>query len=285
MKLIYQLKRLLRLLWRFLTKGDNSFGQLILETLHTLIKEWPRLCILLAIAGIAYWAYKDTHTEHYYHVFLEFIGVSVTFVIVEHSIRNLKSGIEDPIGLPVKKFIKDLKDANRQLIIFDTFLETLLLDEKEVNHNAFRSSLIHVLAHNEKFRLKILLINSESPYVKTRAEQRGEFLGEEHKKRIERAMEKLVDILSQIIHKYPKCADKIEIKEYTETPPFAIYAVDGKAYVSFYPEGMKTSDARQLYIPNDTDLGKQLFAFFMAKFDEVWKGAVKVTIKVGREKR
>jgi hypothetical protein len=65
---------------------------------------------------------------------------------------------------------------------------------------------------------------------------------------------------------------KIDIKLHNEEPLFAMYYIKGKyGYFSFYPNGAKSTDSRQLYAPEYSEFGKNTIEFFKQKqFDKIW---------------
>jgi len=253
----------------FLTRSKKTL-HLLLETVHTIKEEWARVVVLLFVALIFGAAYLDSNkpVEHYFDVFLEFIGALVLFLIVEHTIKKLGSGISDPAELPIKRFIADLEKSKNELIILDTVLESIMKrNDYRIN---FGNSLKTAITINSSFSVRILVLDLKSPYAKERADQLGMGI-EEFLKIANPARMKLLHLKDELENDDERCRQRISIREYNISPPFAMYAIDRNAYISFFPKGKKSSDSRQLYIPHESELGQQIFDFFYSKFEEIWQ--------------
>jgi hypothetical protein len=278
----------------------NSFADLRESLWDTITNEWLRLLIILFFIGVAvfFWQSKLWNAEEEaFHVLLEFVGVGFIFLVVEHGLRKLETGLEDPKFLPVDRFLRDLGNSRKkhsEVIIFDTFLETVLLDEN--NCNAFRSNLKKVMLANitnANFSCKILCLKPESDWSAKRADDRNDiFSPEDYKNRMIRAMDMLKHIKSEICqevlhhndgkdHEGKKkeikaITQKIVIREYDREPPFSMYSINNYAYISFYQIGIKSTSSRQLYAPADTEFGKNIFSYFKKTFSEIWDAATEI---------
>lgn len=249
---------------------SDSLNDLAKSLKRTVENEWLRLFIISLIITFSFLAYnpEEEHTKQWLHVAVEFIGVAFLFLVIEHGLNKLDSGISDPKPLPLEKFIQDIRVAKSELILFDTFLETILLDKK--NRIDFETNLKLIMKSNKFFSAKILLLKDDSEFVNLRANQRKVDTNKYRKDMLLAKME-LEHIKNQICITDPDCETRIIIQYYDSPPPFAMYSIDESAYVSFYPEGLKTTHSRQLYIPDDTELGRLLFKFYKDAFSTYWK--------------
>lgn len=283
----------------------------IRATLHTIFNEWVRFSILMAISilflslyifisnrnngkikrdifwdkkVVGYFEETNHAGDHYFHLFLEFLGVAITFLIVDHVVKKTESGLEDPKPFPIDRFIYNITKARHEIIIFDTFLETLLLDSDEMIYSRFRQALSKFIYRNKECSIKVLILDAESKKpISDRAEQRKDIDSpEEYRSRMIRAKEKLLHIKKEIISKAietNKLSDKKSfiIKEYnSEVLPFSFYSTDENAYVGFYIPGFKSTDTRQIFTPNDTEHGKNVYIHFHSIFKNYWDGAVEI---------
>jgi hypothetical protein len=249
----------------------NQLRELTNSLSHTVRTQTLRLSIILFIAFGSYYKYfqDPINNEHWFHTFLEFIGVAFIFLIVEHALKKTDSGILDPKPLPLDKFIENIGVGKKELILFDTFLETLLLEKN--NKTDFEENFRKVIKNNKNFSVKILLLDNNSEYVENRAKDRNDIDVDLYRKRMLMAKQELEHIKNQICLDDPTCDERILIRYYDAPPPFAMYSLDKCAYISFYPKGIKSTDSRQLYIPDDSELGKLLFNFYYTAFESMWE--------------
>jgi hypothetical protein len=251
----------------FLSRSKKTW-RLLSETVHTIKEEWMRVSVLLFIAFFFGAAYLDSERkqEHYFHIFLEFIGTLVLFLVVEHTIKKLGSGISDPDELPITDFITQLENGKNELIILDTVIESIM--SEDAYRLKFANSLRSAVSKSASFTARILILDLNSQYAKERALQ----LGMDYDAFLDTAYRCKTQLLHTIaeIELDKKCQSKIFVHEYNISPPFAMYAVDYRGYISFFPKGNKSSNSRQLYLTNESELGQQIFNFFYSKFEEIW---------------
>jgi|GEM_PF-5408025 len=259
-------------------KGKKDPQSFIRSILLTLKEELTRIVLLSCIALFFFGMYfDDTSHEIYFHAGLEFVGATITFLIVERGIRKLASGINDPLKLPIPSFTTEIATAREELVLCDIFLESLIIDPGEVNYHAFRQSLKQVMEHCPTFTVKILLTKPNTDFAKRRARDRNEKNYDKFNERMERALKKLLHVRQDIWDSLPESKTQIHIRLLDGNMPFAMYSVDQHAYVSFFPKKKKSTDSQQLEIPNHTELGKSLFEFYLISFDKLWGDAEDVS--------
>lgn len=278
----------------------KSFVDLKESLYDTIENEWLRVSIIgfIILLALLFWQFNWLGIkEESFHVFLEFVGVFIIFLLVEHALRKMESGLEDPKYLPMDKFLLDLGNARlkeNEIIIFDTFLETVLLQED--NCNSFRKNLKEAMLANvlnNNFSIKILCLDPNSSRAASRAQDRNDILSaDDYRNRMIRAMERLKHIKLEVCDeiffendgKYHdgntkdlnSIQSKITIKQYDDDPPFSMYSINNYAYISFYQKGIKSTSSRQLYAPADTEFGKNIFNYFRKTFNDIWQKAIEV---------
>ncbi len=265
----------------------ESWSDLNVSVRETFQNHWLRILILSSfIIGLLIFSYNMDNTKEnienkklLLHFAIEFSGVLFLFLLIEHGLDKLNSGISDPEKLPLDKIIKSIKEGKNELILYDIYLKTIL--NKKLTD--FETSLKTALDNNSEFKVKILLFDpgtkESSDDIELRASQLAPDLKNkeeiskatsELKEEIEVTHEKLEASLKEICSSLKICNDRIDLRYYKEAPLFSMYYLDGMAYISFYQKGKLTTDSRQLYVPENTELGELVLKFFMTRFMNIW---------------
>lgn len=271
--IFFSLSFLIGLLINTFYYKKRSFVILLKHTKDAIHKEGARVYFLCCIAFAALAAFPTHHGEHYFHVFLEFTGAIILFLIVEHVLKNLKSGIKDPDKLPLDEFIDDIVYGTKELILYDTVFEKLAAENSDY-FDKMKKAIKNAFSTNEKFSVRILIMKQNHDGLKLAAGESIEKL-EYFNKKVAMAKMKFMNMVAEV--NLSRHHD-IKILEYSARPTFCMYSIDGKAYISFdpinskfLPHNMKPTESSLLYIPNNTDLGKEIYTYFKDEFSVFWK--------------
>jgi len=218
--------------------------------------------------------------EHYFFTAIEFVGVLITFLILEHGLSKLQelhiSGIKEvEHGLPVEEILESIKSASFDIIIMDTYLEKMVVNPS--NRKILEENLHTVLKRNPKIEIKFFLVD---PACDEATKRIDELLPESSYKNHSEFKQAWSDSLVHLDnfrnilknHKEIENLEKhfsIEIQD--TRPPFSMYSIDGKAYVSFYRKNSQSTNSLQLCIPNNTDDGKLMYNFFVSSVIPQWQ--------------
>ena len=112
----------------------ESWSDLNVSVRETFQNHWLRILILSSfIIGLLIFSYNMDNTKEnienkklLLHFAIEFSGVLFLFLLIEHGLDKLNSGISDPEKLPLDKIIKSIKEGKNELILYDIYLKTML---------------------------------------------------------------------------------------------------------------------------------------------------------------
>lgn len=273
-------------------KDKDSFKELEETIGHTIRHQKPRIAILSLICILCLLIYYAFDVDLFKHLFAEFIGVIFLFVLIEHGLDKLDSGISDNKKLldEMDKFIDDIETGKEQLIIYDIYLFNILKDVKnEANNRRDRLSknIKSALQKNLKFKVHILLLDhndvlATKKYIDQRVAQLLKSKPNESKPYDKIQIEdnirkdigtcnKIIDKIINDIHEEDKSLkDRLVLQRYIEAPLFAMYYLDGKAYLSFFSEEGFSANSHQLYLPDRAGLSGKVLSIFLERYKEIW---------------
>ncbi|MGH3680645.1 MAG: hypothetical protein ACRDT2_10415 [Natronosporangium sp.] len=184
-----------------------------------------------------------------------FVMVALSFVVFDPIFENMrKNSVEEHRTLNMDQLVLQFSAARTRVEIMETW--TGLLEE----------------SHRERFlaaaeagvqrgvQVRILLLDPDS----AAAEQRAEEL--DHTQVQVLIMENLQYLYQLRRGLEPAAARRFQVRVYDASPSIQLYRWDEKAYISFFPVGVRAYDARQIEAFMASPLGE----FVEGRFDELW---------------
>jgi hypothetical protein len=183
------------------------------------------------------------------------VMVSLSFVVFDPIFEDMRrNAVEQHRTLNHDQLVAHIASSHTEVDILETW--TGLLEDS--HRERFRTALGGSLAKGVEVR--ILLLDPES----AAAEQRAEEL---HHTQVP------VLIMDNLRHLYqlhrtldPLTARQLRVRVYDASPSIQLYRWDDKAYISFFPVGVRAYDARQIEAFMSSPLGE----FVASRFEELW---------------
>ncbi|GAA4470288.1 hypothetical protein [Phytohabitans houttuyneae] len=217
------------------------------------------LALLLGVAGVTLLvAGKDVAgygQEILVNLGASLIMVALSFVVFDPIFEDMRrNAVEQHRTLNHDQLVSHIAAAQTEVDILETW--TGLLEER--NRDRFLAAV--TLALRNGVGVRILLLDPES----SAAEQRAEEL---HHTQVP------VLIMDNLRHLYhlrraldPLTARQLQVRVYDASPSIQLYRWDEKAYISFFPVGVRAYDARQIEAFMSSPLGE----FVASRFEELW---------------
>ncbi|GAA4719172.1 hypothetical protein [Phytohabitans rumicis] len=183
------------------------------------------------------------------------VMVALSFVVFDPIFEDMRrNAVEQHRTLNHDQLVAHIAAARTEVDILETW--TGLLEDS--HRERFLSALGVALARGVEVR--ILLLDPES----AAAEQRAEEL---HHTQVPVL---IMDNLRHLYHLHrtldPLTARQLRVRVYDASPSIQLYRWDDKAYISFFPVGVRAYDARQIEAFMSSPLGE----FVASRFEELW---------------
>lgn len=184
------------------------------------------------------------------------VMVALSFVVFDPVFEDMRrNAVAQHRALDHDQLIGHIGAARTQVDILETWTGLL---EEDAYRDRFLSAVTAVLRRGVEVR--ILLLDPES----AAAEQRAEEL---HHTQVP------LLIMENLRHLYrlrrsldPLVARQLRVCVYDASPSIQLYRWDDKAYISFFPVGVRSYDARQIEAFMSSPLGE----FVDDRFEELW---------------
>lgn len=252
-----------------LKSRKDSCSDLYNSVKDTYRNHWLRIWILILLICILFIIYSLLEDGEFKKIFLhfaiEFTGVLFLFILIEHGLDKLNSGISETDDLRIDLIIDDIRKSN-SVLIYDIYLHTLLSDDFI---DKFRENCTAAFKKNNTFSVKILLLSLEAKsHIHTRATQLGTTFEELHANMM---------ISESRIKKIEKDFGNSNFKVgwYKDAPLFSMYYVKKCMNVSFFQDKTISTQSPQLYVPEHSELGRLVAKFYKDEFYKIWSAIFK----------
>jgi len=181
--------------------------------------------------------------------------VALTFVVFDPIFEDLRrNAVEQHRTLDQDQLVTNIATARTEVAVMETW--TGLLEES--HRDRFLTALTAALRNGVEVR--ILLLDPESAAAAQRAE-------ELHHTQVPLL---IMDNLRHLYHLRrgldPLTARQLQVRVYDASPSIQLYRWDEKAFISFFPVGVRAYDARQIEAFMASPLGE----FVAGRFEELW---------------
>lgn len=183
------------------------------------------------------------------------IMVALTFVVFDPIFEDLRrNAVEEHRTLNQDQLVDQIAIARGEVAIMETW--TGLLEES--HRERFLTALTAALGNGVEVR--ILLLDPDSAAAAQRAEEL----------RHTQVPLLITDNLRHLYHLRrhldPLTARQLQVRVYDASPSIQLYRWDEKAFISFFPVGVRAYDARQIEAFMASPLGE----FVAGRFEELW---------------
>jgi hypothetical protein len=217
------------------------------------------LAVLLAVVGLAAlvggWYVRGYGQEIMVNVGASLLMVALSFVVFDPIFESMRrNAVEEHRTLNHDQLVENITTAMVEVDILETW--TGLLEER--HRERFLDGLSSALRHGVE--LRVLLLDPES----SAAEQRAEEL---HHTQVPLLIMDNLRHLHQLRRSLdPLVARQLQVRVYDASPSIQLYRWDDKAFISFFPVGVRAYDARQIEAFMSSPLGE----FVAGRFEELW---------------
>ncbi|MEJ3746685.1 hypothetical protein WEI85_25780 [Actinomycetes bacterium KLBMP 9797] len=217
------------------------------------------LAVLLAVAGIAALV-SGSYVAGYGQEIMVNVGasllmVALSFVVFDPIFEDMRrNAVEEHRTLNHEQLVGNIATAAVEVDILETW--TGLLEDR--HRERFLDAVTTALRRGVEVR--VLLLDPES----SAAEQRAEEL---HHTQVPLL---IMDNLRHLYHLRrgldPLVARQLQVRVYDASPSIQLYRWDDKAFISFFPVGVRAYDARQIEAFMSSPLGE----FVASRFEDLW---------------
>jgi hypothetical protein len=186
------------------------------------------------------------------------VMVALSFIVFDPIFEDMrKNAVEEHRTLNHDQLVANIATARSVVEIMETW--TGLLEER--HHDRFLTAIHQALRSGVEFR--VLLLDPDSAAAAQRAE-------ELHHAQVQLL---IVENLRELYRLHrglePDQARRFQVRVYDASPSIQLYRWDDKAFISFFPVGMRAYDTRQIEAFMTSPLGE----FVSSRFDDLWGSA------------
>lgn len=236
--------------------------QAMLTSIALFLRSRARQIVLAALLGAAGLAMliQGRHVAGYGQEIMvnlgaSFVMVALSFVVFDPIFEDMRrNAVEQHRTLNHDQLVTHIAGARAEVDILETW--TGLLEDRY--RDRFLAAVTQALRYGVEVR--VLLLDPES----AAAEQRAEEL---HHTQVPLLIMDNLRYLYQLRRTLdPLVARQLQVRVYDASPSIQLYRWDDKAYISFFPVGVRAYDARQIEAFVSSPLGE----FVEGRFEELW---------------
>jgi hypothetical protein len=169
-------------------------------------------------------------------------------------------------SLPAEMVLDGLARARRSVRLLDTSSALIGDSHDGPVDPAFATAVGSALQNGATVRILLL-----EPTNKAARERAAEIGNPDFDSGVERNLARLRRLIQDLTADEPanKKLENLEVRLYNQKPEMSVHQLDDRVFVSFLPDGMRTSEATQLEVHRTAELGD----YAVTRFTRLWETA------------